>query len=208
MMNLYRKHIFPYLLDKVSRKLNTDRQRILPYLTGDVLELGVGTGVNFSFYSPNINSLIAIEPDAALLQRAAKQKAVLSAQQADKFYLVQGDGHELPLASNSVDTVLCCLVLCSIPDPLRALSEIYRALKPGGHLVLFEHVKSNHALTHAFQQILNPIWRPMACGCCLQRDTFQLISQAGFVTNELRTYRHNDLPALVGTMLEGVATKP
>ncbi|BBB28805.1 class I SAM-dependent methyltransferase [Neptunomonas japonica] len=208
MINLYRKHIFPYLLDKVSRKLNTDRQRILPFLTGDVLELGVGTGVNFSFYSPNINSLIAVEPDAALLQRAAKQKAVLEVVQADKFYLVQGDGHELPLASNSLDTVLCCLVLCSIPDPLRALSEIYRVLKPGGHLVLFEHVKSEHRVTHAFQQVLNPVWRPLACGCCLQRDTLQLIKQAGFLTDDLLIYRHNDLPALVGTMLEGVATKP
>lgn len=208
MINLYRKHIFPYLLDKVSRKLNTDRLRILPFLTGDVLELGVGTGVNFSFYSSNINSLIAIEPDPSLLKLAVKQKAVLGVQQAGKFYLVQGDGHELPLASNSLDTVLCCLVLCSIPDPLRALSEIYRVLKPGGHLVLFEHVKSNHRLTYAFQQFLNPVWRPLACGCCLQRDTFELINQAGFLTGDLLTYRHNDLPALVGTMLEGVATKP
>lgn len=208
MINLYRKHIFPYLLDKVSQKLNVDRQRILPFLAGDVLELGVGTGVNFSFYSSNIKSLIAIEPDAVLLQRAAKQKAVLAAQQADKFFLVQGDGHALPLPSNSVDTVLCCLVLCSIPDPLRALCEIYRVLKPGGHLVLFEHVKSDDRLTHAFQQALNPMWRPLACGCCLQRDTFQLINQAGFLTDNLLTYRHNALPALVGTMLEGVATKP
>jgi ubiquinone/menaquinone biosynthesis C-methylase UbiE len=208
MINLYRKHIFPYLLDKVSRKLNTDRLRILPFLTGDVLELGVGTGVNFSFYSSKINSLIAIEPDPSLLKLAVKQKAVLGVQQAGKFYLVQGDGHELPLASNSLDTVLCCLVLCSIPDPLRALSEIYRVLKPGGHLVLFEHVKSDHRLTHAFQQFLNPVWRPLACGCCLQRDTFELINQAGFLTCDLLTYRHNDLPALVGTMLEGVATKP
>ena len=208
MINLYRKHIFPYLLDKASRKLNTDRKRLLPCITGDVLELGVGTGVNFSFYSQSINSLIAIEPDATLLQHAAKQKTLLDVQQADKFYLVQGDGHELPLASNSLDTVLCCLVLCSIPDPRRALLEIYRVLKPGGHLVLFEHVKSSHALTHAFQQVLNPIWQPLACGCCLQRDTLQLVNQAGFLTGGLQTYRHNDLPALVGTLLEGVATKP
>jgi ubiquinone/menaquinone biosynthesis C-methylase UbiE len=208
MINLYRKHIFPYLLDKASRKLNTDRKRLLPCLKGDVLELGVGTGVNFSFYSQGINSLIAIEPDATLLQHAVKQKMLLDVQQAGKFHLVQGDGHELPLASSSLDTVLCCLVLCSIPDPGRALSEIYRVLKPGGHLVLFEHVKSSHALTYAFQQVLNPVWRPLACGCCLQRDTFGLINQAGFLTGDVQTYRHKSLPALVGTMLEGVATKP
>ncbi|SFF94029.1 class I SAM-dependent methyltransferase [Neptunomonas qingdaonensis] len=207
-MNLYRQHIFPYLLNKVSSKLDADRQRILPYLCGDVLELGAGTGANFSFYSEQIRMLVALEPEAALLRMAARQRSALEAKQAGRLYLVQGDGHDLPLASSSLDAVLCCLVLCSVPDPQRALSEIYRVLKPGGNLVVFEHVKSQNAVTYAFQQMLNPLWKPVACGCHLQRDSLQLIQQAGFNVEGLQTYRHADLPALVGTVLEGVATKP
>ncbi|SIS48091.1 class I SAM-dependent methyltransferase [Neptunomonas antarctica] len=208
MMNLYRQHIFPYLLDKVSRKLDADRQRILPYLRGDVLELGAGTGVNFSFYSQQINSLIALEPEPALLLMAAQQRSSLEAKQAGRFYLIQGDGHHLPLASNSLDVVLCCLVLCSVSDPQQALLEIYRVLKPGGTLVVFEHVRSEHVFTRACQQLVNPLWKPLACGCHLQRHTFQYIEEAGFTTDKLETYRHQALPALVGTVLEGVAFKP
>ncbi len=207
-MNLYRQHIFPYLLDKVSSKLDADRQRILPYLCGDVLELGAGTGANFSFYSEQISMLLALEPEAALLRMAARQRSALDAKRAGRLYLIQGDGHDLPLASSSVDAVLCCLVLCSIPDPQRALAEIYRVLKPGANLVVFEHVKSQNSVTHAIQEMLNPLWKPMACGCQLQRDSFQLIEQAGFDVKGLETYRHADLPALVGTVLEGVAVKP
>jgi ubiquinone/menaquinone biosynthesis C-methylase UbiE len=208
MMNLYRQHIFPYLLDKVSRKLDADRQRILPYLLGDVLELGAGTGVNFSFYSQQIRSLIALEPEPALLRMAAQQRSSLEAEQAGRFYLIQGDGHHLPLASNSLDAVLCCLVLCSVSDPQQVLLEIYRVLKPGGTLVVFEHVRSEHAVTRTFQQLFNPLWKPLACGCHLQRNTFQCIAQTGFTTEGLETYRHHALPALVGTVLEGVAFKP
>ena len=207
-MNLYRQHIFPYLLDKVSSKLDADRKRILPYLCGDVLELGAGTGANFSFYSDQISMLLALEPEAALLQMAARQRSALDAKRAGRLYLIQGDGHDLPLASSSVDAVLCCLVLCSIPDPQRALSEIYRVLKPGANLVVFEHVKSQDSITQAIQKILNPLWKPLACGCQLQRDSFQLIQQAGFDVKGLETYRHSDLPALVGAVLEGVAVKP
>ena len=207
-MNLYRQYIFPYLLDKISRKMDTDRQRILPYLCGDVLELGVGTGANFSFYSEKVSMLVALEPEAALLRMAAKQKSALQAQQAGRLFLIQGDGHDLPLASSSVDAVLCCLVMCSISEPQRALLEVYRVLKPGGNLVVFEHVQSQHRCTQGFQQILNPFWRPLACGCNLQRNTLHLIEQAGFDIAGLKTYRHNELPALVGTVLEGVAIKP
>ena len=147
-------------------------------------------------------------PEAALLRMAAEQRSALDTKKAGRLYLIQGDGHDLPLASSSLDAVLCCLVLCSIPDPQRALSEVYRVLKPGGNLVVFEHVKSQHAVTHAVQEVLNPLWRPMACGCQLQRDSLQFIKQAGFDVAGLETYRHTDLPALVGTVLEGVAVKP
>ena len=205
-MNLYQRHIFPRLLADVSKRFTEDRQRLAALLQGDVLELGSGTGESFPFYPAAVKRVVSLEYDDQLLGYQQPQR--MPAHLANECLLLQGDGHQLPFQDAQFDQVFCCLVLCSVADPAQVLAEAYRVLKPGGALVVFEHVAAAHQLTHRAQRWLNPLWRPLACGCQLERQTGQRIREAGFCTDKLKRYRHSSYPALVGTFLEGLAIKP
>jgi ubiquinone/menaquinone biosynthesis C-methylase UbiE len=152
--------------------LDRARQRLVDGLSGSVLEVGTGTGLQLPTYPPGVSSVVAIDIDPELLARARLRRPGVSLQQAD----VQ----QLPFPDGSFDAVVACLVFCTVADPTRGLSEIRRVLRPGGQLRLLEHVRSPHPTVARLQDRLTPAWSHLAMGCQLNRDTVSLVQSSGF----------------------------
>jgi ubiquinone/menaquinone biosynthesis C-methylase UbiE len=157
--------------------------------TGTIVELGAGTGANLR-YIPEGSRLIAVEPNAAMHARLQRNAA---AQKVD-LELLASPGEDVPLADDSVDEVIATLVLCTVADPDRVLSEIRRILRPGGTFRFVEHIAAHPASPRRWLQWL--IARPWAWlfeGCDTQRDTTRAIANAGFSTMivESKRFRHS-----------------
>ena len=205
-MSFYEDKLFPVLLDWATRPVYRDRQRLLAQASGRVLELGVGTGANFPFYSHTATEIHGIEPAGGLLSLARD-----SAQQCDspeRFHLQEGDAQQLPYPDQHFDTVIACLVFCTIPDPEKAAAEAFRVLKPGGTLLALEHVLSDHRWIQRLQKGMNPAWKHLACGCQLTRDTASIFREAGFRLHKASHRRHPKLPAFAGELLDGALLRP
>ena len=184
-MGVY-KRIFGAVYDRFMNStektyLRSRRSRLLSGLSGKVLEVGVGTGVNFEHYSEDIE-LIGIEPSPYMIPRAKKKKDILLF--PNKITLLNiGCGYEEMeklFEPGSLDAVVCTLVLCTVPDPSRALENFMKWLKPGGKLVILEHIRSHNPSRGKIQDILNPVWEKVADGCQLNRPTDHLLSGSGF----------------------------
>ena len=157
------------------RPLRRVRTKVIAQARGRVLEIGVGTGMNFVRYG-DIESLDGIEPDPHMLARARKRTAGLPF----PVRLQQVGAEALPFADDSFDTVVATWVLCTIPDPRTALVEMRRVLKPGGRLLFAEHVRSRFPRAARLQDFLAPAWKKLGGGCCLNRRSLELIAAAGF----------------------------
>lgn len=147
------------------------RTELITKAKGEVLEIGCGTGINFSFYKDV--SVTAIEPNSLLrktsLERASAAKAPI--------HVIEGNAEQLPFADHSFDTVVGTLVLCTIPNPVEAIREFSRVCKPTGTILLFEHVRHENRLLGKLQDLLTPIWKRACDGCHLNRDTIHLLRQ-------------------------------
>jgi ubiquinone/menaquinone biosynthesis C-methylase UbiE len=152
------------------------RQILLAGLSGIVLEVGAGNGLNLPYYPSDVRHVVAVEPDPFLLAQASGRLYDCVA----RVSLVKGDADRLPLPDESMDAVVCSLVLCSVPSLGRALTEIHRVLRPGGQLRFFEHVAAAAAATRGLQRCLNPLWSSIVGGCTLTRDTEKEIRNGGF----------------------------
>jgi ubiquinone/menaquinone biosynthesis C-methylase UbiE len=157
------------------------REEIAGGAKGRVLEVGAGTGANFSYYNDHAEEVIATEPDSYMLERAGRK-----AEDAGRaIELRQAAMEELPFDDASFDTVVSTLVMCSVMDPLRALSEVRRVLKPSGELRMYEHVRYDHAFGAFWQDLVTPPWRWFLAGCHPNRDTASLVREAGFEFQQL-----------------------
>lgn len=170
---------FMFFIEK--RYLASRRTRLLSGLSGRIFEGGVGTGVNFKYYKDQI-TLIGIEPSPYMLARAEKRRDITIF--PDRILLHNlGCGSpevEALIEPASLDVVVSTLVLCTIPDPVKALSNFHRMLKPGGRLIVLEHIRSHSRIGAAIQDAFNPVWEKAAEGCQLNRPTDRLIAEAGF----------------------------
>ena len=155
------------------------RRRLYPFATGQVLELGVGdalrvgTGVNLPLYAPHVD-LVAVDVDGAMLRHSRERPTQARAS------LVQADATSLPFAGGSFDRVVGSLVFCSIADPVGALSEARRVLRPRGWLVLLEHVRGARGVTRTLTDWLDRPWHRLTGSCHLNRDTADAVRDAGF----------------------------
>jgi ubiquinone/menaquinone biosynthesis C-methylase UbiE len=164
---------------KAERRGATEhRRRLLAGLSGTVLELGAGHGLNFAHYPASVTEVIAIEPEPTL--RAAATEAGASAPVAIR--VLAGVADDLPLEDKSVDSAVASLVLCSVPDQDRALAELRRVLRPGGELRFYEHVIPNCQPKRLLLQAVDHsgLWPRIAGGCHPARDTGPAIERAGF----------------------------
>jgi len=185
-MGFYERHIWPRILDFVMSNQETARLRAawIPYARGDVLEVGMGSGLNLPFYSNEVQRLYGIEPSPAL-QRMAGARA--GARSIAVEFLIQSAEEALPLPDWSIDTVVITWTLCSIPNASEALQQMRRALKPAGRLIFIEHGRAPDPSVSAWQDRLTPAWRRLAAGCHLNRKVDDLICSAGFRITELKT---------------------
>jgi SAM-dependent methyltransferase len=190
-----------------ERGLGERRRSLLAPLSGRVLEVGCGHGVNFAHYPDAVTELVALEPEAHLRDLAREQAAASRV----PVTVLDGQAEALPVESGSFDAVVTTLVLCSVQDPDRALAEIHRVLRPGGRLWCLEHVASaNRAVRwgeHAFDAVF---WSHAFGGCHTGRDTAAAIERAGLRTEGLEARRYADLPfpLSVSPHLIGSARKP
>jgi ubiquinone/menaquinone biosynthesis C-methylase UbiE len=168
-----------------------------------VLEVGIGSGLNFALYGGGVETVLGIDPSPRLLARA-RGRAAAAGVTVD---LVQGSATTIPLASASVQTVVMSWTLCSISDPLAALREMRRVLKPGGKLVFVEHGLSPEPWVERWQRRLTPVWCHLAGGCHLDRRVDALIDAAGFEVTKLRN-EYALGPRAMTYMYVGCATVP
>jgi ubiquinone/menaquinone biosynthesis C-methylase UbiE len=152
------------------------RQTLLLGLSGIVLEVGAGNGLNLPHYPADVRHVVALEPDPYLLTQASSRVNDCFA----RVSLVKGDVDLLPFPDESMDAVVCSLVLCSVPSPDRALTQVQRVLRPGGQLRFFEHVAATAAGTRLLQRWIDPFWSRIVGGCTLTRDTENDIRNCGF----------------------------
>ena len=167
------------------------RDRLLAGLSARVIEVGCGNGLNFSHYPAAVTEVVAIEPESYLRQEA--QVAARTA--AVRVRVIDGDAESLPVPDASFDAAITSLVLCSIVDPVRALREIHRVLKPGGELRFYEHVAATDDPLRRYQRLISPLWQRLAGGCHPDRDTAQLIASAGFEISEIEHFDFQPGPA-------------
>ncbi len=185
-MNLYDRFLLPYLLDFACgmKDITHQREKVVPMAHGKVLEIGIGTGLNMQHYDKGrVEKIWGLDPAMQMHRLAAKRiaRAGLDVE------LVGLPAEEIPMRDASFDTVVCTYTLCTIPDPVQALGEMRRVLKPGGRLIFCEHGKAPDASVQRWQDRLNPIWKPIAGGCNLNRPVPSLLEQGGFDVQELDT---------------------
>lgn len=163
-----------WLLERFS--LTRLRRLVLAEARGAVLEVGAGTGANLPLYDAGL-LVTAVELRPERLAAAARKAH--AAGRAD-VTVAAANAHDLPFPPTSFDTVVGTLVFCSIHDPLAALAEIRRVLRPGGRLLLLEHVRGQTPLTRRLTDWLHPLWFAMQGECHLNRETAVSVTAAGF----------------------------
>jgi ubiquinone/menaquinone biosynthesis C-methylase UbiE len=182
-MGFYQRFVLPRLTDWAMRASEATRFRaqVVPAASGEVLEIGVGSGLNLPFYGPCVARLMALDPSAALLRMAQKR--------ADTVHfpvtLVNATSECIPADGRSFDTVVTTWTLCTIPDPVAALKEMARVLRPDGVLCFVEHGRAPDRGVQRWQDRLNPVWRALTGGCNLNREVAVLLQTAGFTITKL-----------------------
>jgi ubiquinone/menaquinone biosynthesis C-methylase UbiE len=199
--------VYVWLSHRMEPELAAHRRSLLAGLSGQVLELGAGNGLNFSHYPVEVTRVLAVEPEPHL-----RALAVSSAAKAPvPVEVVDGVADRLPADESSVDAAVTSLVLCSVPDQASALAEIRRVLRPGGQLRFLEHVRARSAALGCAQRVLDAtIWPRIAGGCHTHRDTAAAIGRAGFTIEQLQPLRFPSLRLSTPTTphILGIASLP
>jgi ubiquinone/menaquinone biosynthesis C-methylase UbiE len=177
-MGFYQRAVLPRLLDWAmrDRHLAIYRGRTLDAAKGRTLEIGAGSGLNFPHYGAGLDGVVALDPSPELLLLAARRRSEARVPVA----LLRGAAERMPFADAAFDTVVTTWTLCSVADPVAALREARRVLKPGGRLLFIEHGLSPAPRIAAWQHRLTPCWKAIAGGCHIDRKIDALIGAAGF----------------------------
>ena len=205
-MGLYRYHIFPRLMNWVmaGEEFRRLRMELLAQVHGEVLELGIGTGLNLPHYPKTVTQLHAHDPANPLPKIVTER----TTSQSFPIRIQHVTAESLPYDDRSFDFAVSTWTLCTIPDAVKALREVGRVLKPDGMFLFLEHGRSENESVAAWQDRLNPIQHIIGCGCNLNRRIDQLIIQAGLKITTLDRFHMQNVPRLGGAMYKGQATRP
>jgi ubiquinone/menaquinone biosynthesis C-methylase UbiE len=187
-MSWYEEKVLPRLINVAcsSKPAHKQREKVVPRASGDVLEIGFGSGLNLAHYDQDkVRRIWGLEPSEGM-RRLAEKPIANSGLDVE---LIDLPGEEIPLEDNSVDTVLITFTLCTIPEVATALDGMRRVLKPGGQLLFSEHGKAPDANVVKWQDRMNPVWKKVSGGCNMNRDIPALLGAAGLeVQDDNRMY--------------------
>ena len=184
LQKLYDKYVCPHLINYAMqmKPFRKQREKVIPSASGRVLEIGIGSGLNFNYYNKeNVSEVFAVEPDGILLEKA-KQNAKIN---NINLNVQQLKAEELPFDNNSFDTIISTYTMCSIPGLSSAMSEINRVMKPNGKFLFSEHGKSPDINVFKWQKRMNAIQKRIAGGCHLDVDIPNEITKANFKLNKI-----------------------
>lgn len=176
-MGFYDRYILPCCLDRACGigPITKQRQKVVPLAVGCVVEIGIGSGLNLPHYNADkVTKIIGVDPDEHLWKRSAKHRAACPIE-IERIGL---SGENLPLEDNTADSVVVTYSLCTIPDPVKALTEMARVLRPGGQILFTEHGKAPDPTVHKWQKRIDPLWGKIAGGCHSGRDIPALFEAA------------------------------
>jgi ubiquinone/menaquinone biosynthesis C-methylase UbiE len=185
-VGFYAKYVLPRIIDVAMRNEETTRLRAawIPQAHGEVLEVGIGSGLNLPFYSSDVRRVYGVDPSVEL-QRMARKRAM--AEPIEVEFLSQSAEEQLPFANESIDTVVITWTLCSVPNASKALQQMKRVLKARGRLIFLEHGRAPDPGIAIWQDRFTPFWKRIGGGCHLNRKIDDLITAAGFRITELKT---------------------
>ncbi len=205
-MGFYSRYIFPRIMDMaLSREDHTElRVKLLAEVEGEIMELGLGSGLNLPCYPSAVTKLAAIEPNPGM-QPLAKSRTA-SSDITVMYHRLSGD--TLPVEDSSFDCVVSTWTLCSIDNISRAIKEVHRTLKPGGKFFFLEHGLSDDPSVAASQRRWNPVTRRLLGGCNINRDIKSIVKSGGLQIATLDRYMLQSTFKIMGNMYQGVAVKP
>jgi len=202
---LYERHVLPKVLDACcsTKPINYQRNKIVPYAKGKILEIGIGSGINIPFYDKaNVEKIYGLDPSEEL-NNIAQKKAINNNLKID--FLLNG-AEEIPLPSNSMDTILITYTLCTIQDLESSLKEIRRVMKDDAVMLFCEHGIAPDANIIKWQNRVNPLWGKLFGGCNINRNIPEIIQSSGFTLNSLDQMYLPSTPKIVGYNYWGKAT--
>lgn len=204
-MSLYERHLLPRIVNCVcgSPVIEHQRRLVVPWATGCVLEIGFGSGLNLAHYDrTRVHRIWALEPSAPMRALAAPRIAACGMD----VRLLDRPGEDLPLPDHSIDSIVVTYTLCTIPDPMAALRQMRRVLRPGGKLLFSEHGAAPDAAVRRWQDRLDGLWGRFAGGCHLNRDMAALIGAAGFHLDPVHSAYLPGTPRFAGYNTWGAAS--
>lgn len=182
-MGLYEKYILPRFINLAMQNADMAKLRseIVPEAEGDVIEVGMGSGLNLPFYSEGVRSVTGIDPSEKLKELA--EERINDAPMAVE--LVTESAEDMPFEDRRFDTAVVTWTLCTIPNPEKTLHELRRVLKPGGALLFVEHGRSPEANVAKWQDRVNPVWKPIGGGCNINRPIDVIVEGNGFTITSM-----------------------
>lgn len=182
----YERHVLPFMIELSCgvKPVRRQRAKVVPRAQGRVLEVGIGSGLNMPYYDKaKVSAIVGLDPSSAMRRRAVQR--IAEAGLTVEFIGLSAE--TIPQPDASFDSVLITYTLCSIPDPVAALAEMRRVLKPEGRLIFCEHGRAPDASVRRWQDRLTPLWRRLGGGCHLNRDIPALLAAGGFDCADLQT---------------------
>lgn len=203
MANPYERYVLPKLIDAACSQppMTELRSEYVAQATGNVLEMGIGSGLNLRHYAEGVTSITGVDPAAELTDKAKERADRIT----PPVEVLGVSGEAIPCDNNAFDTIVCTWTLCSIPNPYRAVDEMRRVLKPNGKLIFVEHGKSDESHIAKWQRRIEPLWKIIGGGCHLTRRADQLLVDGGFKLDSFDS-GYKPGPKVAAFMMHGVAS--
>ena len=203
-MSLYEKYVLPKFLNCAcgSKPVARQREKVVPLAEGKVLQIGIGAGLNLPFYDKTkVDEIWGLDPSEELSEMAR----AVAIQEGMEVNFISSGAEEIPLPDDHFDSVLITYTMCTIPEVIRANTEIRRVLKNQGKMIFCEHGAAPDDNIRKWQKRINPFWGKIAGGCNIDRNIPSLIQDSGFDIIEIEEMYLPNTPKIAGYNFWGYA---